>query len=451
MSQINLKRNILMSGSFRIIVMILTFFTSVISTRYLGVELKGKSSYLITLGGFVWMALDLGLFRSYPYLVRKHPEKINSLFAWSVFQFVTDSIFWSILGLCFINIWSKLIGFPLNQLYIVILVMFITTQKLSVQLQSLYLGLNKIWIHSLSQLFNSLSVLLLITVGYFVFTESDRVAFIILASVIASFMTIIYYIASNAWGNEWYKIDFKFIFISYQSGFRVFLSTLFIMLLIRFDIIIIKRMLDFKQVGLYSIAAHIVDLLQIASNLVGGLLLVKLSDCNDDIEKWKIMKKLLMSFFTLLVCANIGFVICGKFLITTLYGTQFLPVYYVFIWLIPASFGLSFGSLFNMYLNSKGFPVISIILPAISLIINVILNLLLIPVLGIYGSALATSIAYVLWFLMIVIYEQRCSSNQMFKHLIPHSADWRMLWQEALMQATGIGSKLCRIVTKNRG
>jgi len=442
MSQINLKRNILMSGSFRLIVMVISFITSVISTRYLGVELKGKLSYLVTISGFLWMTLDLGLYRSFPYLVRKFPEKVNSLFYWVLVQFIVNLSILTFLGLSMLQFFSGLMGFALNTIYMVLFVCMVAFTQLTTQLQSLYLGLNKIWKHSLAQLMNAMIMLFLVLTGYILFRQIDRLAYVIIASILASAAIIIYYVVNNDWRLLGRKIDFSFIFSSYKSGLRIFLSTLFIMLLIRFDIVLIKRMLGFSEVGIYSLAAHIIDILQIASNVVGGLLLVKLSDTSDDIGKWKIMKKLLMSFSVMLFAANLGFVILGKFLIATLYGTQFVPVYHVYLWLMPASFGLSFGSLFNMYLNSKGFPIISIILPAVSLLVNILLNFLLIPIFGISGSAIATSIAYLLWFLMIILYEQRCSKNQMFKHLIPSQSDWYQLWHEVVKLIKDTWAKL---------
>jgi O-antigen/teichoic acid export membrane protein len=442
MGEINLKRNILMSGSFRIIVMVITFLTSVVSTRYLGVELKGKFSYLITISGFIWMVLDAGLYRSFPYLVRKFPDKLGSLYYWVLLQFLINLAVLTTLGLSLLQFFSGLIGYAFSPVYMVLFVCLIAFSQLIMQLQSLYLGLNKIWNHSLAQLLNSLVMLFLVLGGYFLLRGTDRLAFIMIATLISSAIIILYYITNHTWKQYSSRIDLNFIGKSYASGLRVFLSTLFIILLIRFDIVLIKHMLGYKDVGIYSIAAHIVDLLQFASNVVGGLLLVKLSDSKSDIEKWIIMKKLLMSFFIMLTVANLGFALLGKFLISTLYGVQFVPVYYVYLWLVPASFGLSFGSLFNMYLNSKGFPVISIILPAIALAVNVLLNFLLIPLMGIYGSALATSIAYVLWFIMIILYEQRCSQNQMFNHLVPNRADWHLLRQEGLLLAKDTWIKL---------
>jgi O-antigen/teichoic acid export membrane protein len=450
MSQINLKKNILMSGSFRLIVMFVSFITSVFSTRFLGLELKGQFSYLFTLSGFVWMTLDMGLYRSYPYLVRKHPDKIGTLYTWSVLQFAGNLVILSAVGISLLGFWSRVIGFNFNPLIIVFFVSLISLSQFNMQLQSLYLGLDKVFKHSIAQLINSLAVLLFVLTGYLYFSHADRLAYLLTATIIAAAICTVFYILNNNWGKAWKQFSFRFVLSSYKAGFRVFLSTLFIMLLIRFDIILIKRFLGYSEVGIYSIAAHIIDLLQIASNLVGGLLLVKLSDSKEDVEKWLIMKKLLMAFFIFLAAANLGFAILGKFLISTLYGIQFLPVYDVFLWLIPASFGLSFGSLFNMYLNSKGFPIISIILPAIALVTNILLNLILIPVWGVKGAAISTSFSYLFWFFSIILYEQKKSRNHMIRDLIPRYKDWSMLLKEVLLFVREYFDKLrTRSGTKN--
>jgi len=61
MPGINLKKNILLGGSSRLLIMGLSFLCSWISARFLGVELKGQYSYLVTLGGFIWMVPQLSL------------------------------------------------------------------------------------------------------------------------------------------------------------------------------------------------------------------------------------------------------------------------------------------------------------------------------------------------------------------------------------------------------
>lgn len=432
MAAINLKKNILMSGGFRIIILILGFCFSLVTARYLGVELKGKLSYLITIGGFAWVILDFGLYRSYPYLIRKHPDKIPSLFAWAILCFLVETLLLVLLCVGFTDFWNSLLGSSFSMASLLLLVCFITMTKALMQLQGLYLGMDKVFDSSLAYMLNSMICLAIVLSGYLLISGAEKLELAMLAMVIGLSISILYLIVKNKWGNPLKVFDWKFIYHSYGFGFRVFLSSMFILLLLKVDIVIVKKMLGFSEVGIYSIASHIVDLLQMASNLVGSLLLVRLSDTDNEVEKWQVMKKMLMVFFVLLSLANIGFVVAGKFILSTMFGKQFVPVYYVYFWLMPATYGLSFGSLFNNYLNSKGFPIISIILPAIALLLNLALNYALIPLMGIYGAALSTSIAYFMWFILIIAYEEKITKGRMLAYLIPKSQDWRQLWKLSL-------------------
>ncbi|HNV93140.1 MAG TPA: polysaccharide biosynthesis C-terminal domain-containing protein [Candidatus Cloacimonas sp.] len=434
MSQINLKKNIITSGSFRIVILILSFLISWISARYLGVTLKGEYSYLITLCGFMWTVLDLGVYRSYPYIVRKRPDEVQTLFGWTIITMFFEIVVMTSIGVAFLDFWNKLIGYQLSPVKIIFLVMFVSLNKAFMQLQAIYMGMNRVLENSISHFLISVVFFILLLIGYFALIDVDRIDILLLFNLIGLACSVLYLAFRNRWGN-WYKeLNIKTIKLFYSYGFRVFLSSLFIMLLIRADIVLIKHFLDFSEVGIYSLAAHIVDFIQIASNLVGGLLFVKLSDIEDDISKWLLLKKTLLIFFFFITLANLGFGLIGKPVMQIMFGADFVPVYYVYFWLMPAAYGLSFGSLFNNYLNSKGFPIISIILPAIALVLNITLNMLLIPTMGINGAALATSISYFLWFLLIVYFEQRDSKGKMLHYLMPTWKDVTDLYRETVIE-----------------
>ena len=442
MSQINLKKNIITSGSFRIIILVISFLISWISARYLGVTLKGEYSYLITLGSFTWMILDLGIFRSYPYLVRKYPDKLTTMFGWTIITLIAELLLFISLGVVFLDFWNKLIGYPLTPARIILLIMFISFNKAFMQLQAISMGMDRILQNSLAHFLNSAIFLVLLLIGYFALLKVDRINAVLAFTVTGFGCSILYLVFSNHWLLYCKQLNLKLIKMFYSYGFRVFLSSLFIMLLIRADIVIIKHFLSFTQVGIYSMAAHIVDFIQIASNLVGGLLFVKLADTEDDISKWLLLKKTLLLFFFFITLANLGFGLLGKFIMRIMFGEQFVPVYYVYIWLMPAVYGLSFGSLFNNYLNSKGFPVISIILPAVALLVNIGLNLWLIPVMGINGAALSTSFSYFLWLVLIIYFEQKDSKGRMLHYLLPTWKDITDLGEEIISEGKGVLRKL---------
>jgi len=424
MSEINLKKNILTSGSFRLLIMIASFFTSFMSARYLGVQIKGMYSYLYTMIGFAWVILDMGVYRSIPYLVRKFPEKIQEVFSFSVFLFVLESILLTIVGLLFIDFWSKFLGFELSQASTLLFIALVTTSKFCMHLQSLYVGMDRIWHHSIAQLLGTAFVVGLLLIGLLFVENVNKLVFMLSIGLGSQLLSIGYYLGKTKWNRIRFRFDPDLLKLVYTYSFRVFMSSLFVSFLIRFDIILIKRALDFSQVGIYSIAAHIIDVLQIASNVVGGLLLVRLADSATIEEKWHIMRKILIVFTIILGAANLAFILLGKILLGIFFGIDFIPVYAVYLWLIPASFSLSFGSLFNNYLNSKGFPIISIVLPAFALLINISLNLLLIPIWGIFGAAFATSIAYTMWFFSIVVYEHYATGKNLLSYLVPQKTDF---------------------------
>ncbi len=427
MAEINLKKNILLSGGFRILILALTFCISWVSARFLGVELKGQYSYVITLGGFIWMALDLGIFHSYPYLARKFPERLSNLYGWTLFSSALEITVMLSLGLGLRSFWSRILGYDFSPLYLVLFVLYISLTKALMQLKAFFIGLDRILNHSLAAVINSTLCLLLVSLGFLVVSGAARLHYYLGITVLALAAAISYLLVSYGRIPRPGDVDLRFVRRAYGFGIRAFISALIISFLVRADIVIVKKLLGYGQTGIYSIAAHIVDFLQIGSNMVGGLLLAKLSDTRDELSKWLLMKKMLMLFAVLLMLGNLAFVLLGKPLMALFYGPDFVPAYGVYLWLIPASFGLSFGSLFQNYLNSKGFPIVSIVIAGLALALNIGLNFLLIPGMGIQGAALATSVAYLFWFVLIVTYEQWQSGGRLLKHLIPSRAAWNDL------------------------
>lgn len=423
MAEINLKKNILISSFYKVLGMVLTFLTGWVSTRFLGVELKGQYGYLITISSFTWLIIDLGIHKTYPYLLRKEPQQGNILFTWSLLQFCCELIFFSGMGLLLMPFLSQVLKFEFTPTIIVLVSGAISLTKLNMHLMMYYLGLDKVSYSYVWHTLNSLTMLLVMALGYLYFSSADRLVYVLVAYNLAMLTSVTGLVFPKLFTRFWKGFDLGYIFKSYNLGWRVFLSSLFISLLIRFDVMLIRRFLPFEHLGIYTVAANIVEMLQMAANMVGSLLLVKLSDHDDETQSWATLKKVFIFFFGLLTLANLGFILVGKPLLGFMYGKDFTPVYNVYLWLIPASFGLSFGSLLNTYLWSKGFPWISVLLPALALLLNIILDIALIPGMGLVGAALATSISYTGWFLSILFYENHRSEGRFLIHLKPGRSD----------------------------
>ncbi len=429
MAEINLKRNIMVSGSFRVVNMAIMFLTSMLSTRYLGVELKGKYSYLSTLIAFGWLFLDLGLSTTYPYLLRKDKNSLSGLYTWSMVLFAVELALLGSLGALFLPRVNQLLSFEFNAWSWWVFIAMVVVSLLFNQLNMIYLGLDQVMRKSVFGTVNQVLVLIFVALAFIFLKNAERLIVMLLCLLIPMVAVSLPCAGRLLPNFKLRNLKLSVVSSNYKMGLRVFLSSMFITLLIRADIVILKNLTGYSSVGIYSLSANIVDLLQIASNMVGALLLVKLSDTDNEEQKWILMKRIFMLFFVFLTLANLAFALVGKPLVRIVYGVAFENAYYSTLWLIPASFGLSFGSLFNTYLWSRGFPIVSTVTPLLALLLNIGLNYALIPGMGIAGAALASSISYCLWFVIILLFEQRRSGGRMMSHLIPQRDDWGEVWK----------------------
>jgi O-antigen/teichoic acid export membrane protein len=71
--------------------------------------------------------------------------------------------------------------------------------------------------------------------------------------------------------------------------------------------------------------------------------------------------------------------------------------------MLPGLVASGFGSVLNTKLAGQGYPPVTLWAPVVALAINVALNVKLIPAFGLVGAAAATSVAYVLWALIVAV------------------------------------------------
>ena len=170
----------------------------------------------------------------------------------------------------------------------------------------------------------------------------------------------------------------------------------------RLDVFIILYFLNAAAVGIYSIGAALAQISWYASNSVNNVLFPNLSSLDEkdkDVFTSKVTKYTLYSNILIVM----SLVVFGYPLVSLLYGFSFIEAYYVFLILSP---GLLFDSVSRSlasWLKSSNKPMLLSKVSAISLILNIILCLILIPDFGIYGAAISSSISYILRMILLMI------------------------------------------------
>jgi O-antigen/teichoic acid export membrane protein len=194
------------------------------------------------------------------------------------------------------------------------------------------------------------------------------------------------------------SVSFSLFRTHIQYGLKAYVAALLAFIVLRIDLLIIQYMLGAEQVGFYSIAVSMADLLYLLPTVVGTILFPKLSSMHNSEEKWAYTGKVIWGIGGGMIVLCLIIIVFAKILIGLLYGKDFLPAVPALVWLTPGIVLLSINTIFMNYFASTGMPWITVYSPALAALINIGLNIQFLPVFGIVGASLASDIAYAVMF-----------------------------------------------------
>ena len=176
-------------------------------------------------------------------------------------------------------------------------------------------------------------------------------------------------------------------------------------LLVKMDIIMVSQIMNINSVGLYGVSSRIFEfMLMIPTLLVfsvrSKLLKVNVSSYKN--FKYEIVK--VMSFIFYTSCAIVLLLTAfGRYAIEIVFGSSYSDSYLPMIILSLGCIFISTTLPLTIWQINKGFGKYRLLSQCLSLAINFILNLNLIPLFGIAGAALATSFSFVSTFILSMI------------------------------------------------
>ena len=193
----------------------------------------------------------------------------------------------------------------------------------------------------------------------------------------------------------------------------LFLSSLFVLLYMKSDQILLEWIKGPEQVGQYSIAVKCSECLFFLPVILCQNYLPKIGGNNlEDNQKNNFLSEMYKTSWILgLFMMFLNLFIIPK-LVPIVFGNEYNPACSALIFLAPGAFGVACGCASNTWLNRKGYLKIILRRSLVGAIFNIILDLFLIPKYGFNGAAIATSISYLLSFFHVVIY-----NANFYKHI----------------------------------
>ena len=179
-----------------------------------------------------------------------------------------------------------------------------------------------------------------------------------------------------------------------RFGLKAYFSALVSFLVLRFDLFIVEAVRGLEAVGQYSIAVAVSDLVYTLPVVVGTLLFPRLARMESSVEQVRFTRDVVVRVGAVMLIAGALSALLAQPLIGLLYGSRFEPSVPAFLWLLPGIVALSVHTIVMNYCAATGYPAIALIASILGFVANVVLNIALLPVLGIVGASISSTIAY---------------------------------------------------------
>lgn len=179
------------------------------------------------------------------------------------------------------------------------------------------------------------------------------------------------------------------------------------------DKIMLKHIIGATETGYYSTAVSLCNIwCFILIAIIDSMSPVIMKLFNDDYEKYKKMNRLLYSIvFYISIIVSLIFLVFGDFIVNTLYGKEYLPAVIplkILTWYSAFSY---LGVARNIWIVCEKKQKYLLLVYIVSAFLNIILNIILIPILHASGAAIASLLAQILTTIIVPFFIKDIKNN----------------------------------------
>lgn len=217
----------------------------------------------------------------------------------------------------------------------------------------------------------------------------------LLEAIFQTLGLIIIYKKSNLSLNKWF-FNKSLALNILKKSWLLMLASAATFIYLKIDQVMIGRMMTSVDVGFYAAAVKMADVWYFVPGIICGSLfpaIINAKKNNQAIYKNR-LKNLYLLMFLLSVVIALPTSLLSKQLMFWIFGNDYISaasVLSIYIW---AGVGIFLGVAVNQYLMSENMLRTIFILNIITMVTNIVLNLYLIPLVGLNGAAIATLISY---------------------------------------------------------
>lgn len=364
----------------RIMMVGIGFLYSILLARYLGSELRGQLSYINTITAITVIVFSFGMHQAYPYYRKQQVPNIKRTYTHiCLIVFVLYLSLALLLSFLF-RIW----GVDQRVMIAGLLTPLLTFSKL-ITYQVMIEDPNR---KNAWEIVCEVAEVVALLALLFFFERSLKYALYVIVG--KNIMACVYYLQYVRADLRIHKDDFVMLRKFAAFGFLPMISLLMNNLNYRVDILMLGRSVSDQDIGIYAIGIQFAEKVWMISEAMRDVLFSKLIKGKDAEE----VNKVIRICITISAMVDFCIIILGKPFISICYGAEYIDAYQPMVIVLFGTLVMVFYKIIQAYnvvhkKQNKNFAFL-----AVSVVANVVMNTLLIPVLGVNGAAVASLISY---------------------------------------------------------
>jgi O-antigen/teichoic acid export membrane protein len=374
----------------QIISMTFGFFSTMYMAHYLGAEGFGILSFALAFTSILGLFSDLGLSSLTIREVARNKALANKYIGNISVVKVALAIFAYIL----IVLVSNLMGYPEQTLKVIQLIsLSVICNAFTLMFYSIFQALEKMEYVSLGRILNSILMLAFTIIAIYQGISVIGLAFIYFG---VSAFGLLYSLLIYMLKLKIIKPEFDWLFLkpTINAAFPFFLSALVDTIAFKIDIVMLSSMKGDIVVGWYSAAYRLLEVMMFVPATFGGSIFPVFSKFYvSSHESFKLAYKKSFEYLSIIALPiSMGTTILAEKIIFMIYADNYGPsinVLRILIWTVPVIFLSYFMGTMLASINKQ---TLSVKINFLNMILNILMNLVLIPKYSMGGAAIATVI-----------------------------------------------------------
>lgn len=384
----SLSLDSLVTAISKLVVGLMNFVAAVVVAREFGPSGRGAVAVGLTLVLILMQFGNVGLVASNAYFAARNPLAVRSL--------IGNTLAWSALVggllagalLLFRAVAPQAIG-DVGFGLIAVSAAAVPWALASVLLQSVLLGQGRMVAYNLVESLGATAAVVALVIAQVVAHPSPTSALAILMAQYPACALV--YLVLLRRGISRPRLDRRMAVEMVRFGTRVYLAAVLAFLVIRLDLMLVNAIRGSAQAGLYSVAAVIAQGLIVVPYAIGMNLFPRVARGSQ-------------AAFTASVFRNVAVLYGGVCLVMVplawplvhwLYGPRFDASLPMVVWLLPGTYAFGMLTILSLHFAGRGYPRAANVIWALAVLLNVVLNIILLPLFGTVMASITSTVTYV--------------------------------------------------------